>query len=377
MLLWVIFACLAAGAILAVSSPLFRKAEAAAPSLPEDAEVYAAQLTEMDRDLDRGLLSSREAEEARAEIARRLLKTKKTGAGGKAAERNGGAAGNRSLAFGAIAGFVSLVSLGAYLALGRPDLPEQPLAARLQGSPDSLPLDALVARVEQRLTEHPEDGMGWTVIAPIYLKERQFDKAADAYRRSIRLTGETAEKLLGLGEALTYEAEGMVTKDAADAFGKALAREPSSIRARFWLAMRDEQSGDKAKAESAYNALLNEPLPQGWKPILQSRLALLQSAPVKEKPGTAQQPSTKRDEAASSGDGLKPEFIRSMVEGLAGRLKQDGSDLNGWLMLVRSYVVLGETDKAKDAYASAKGNFKDQPEALRKLDDLARQLGLS
>jgi cytochrome c-type biogenesis protein CcmH len=88
-------------------------------------------------------------------------------------------------------------------------------------------------------------------------------------------------------------------------------------------------------------------------------------------------PAASSSDASRNGDGLKPEFIRSMVEGLAGRLKQDGSDLNGWLMLVRSYVVLGETDKAKDAFASAKANFKDQPDALRKLDDLARQLGLS
>jgi cytochrome c-type biogenesis protein CcmH len=46
-------------------------------------------------------------------------------------------------------------------------------------------------------------------------------------------------------------------------------------------------------------------------------------------------------------------MIRGMVEGLAARLKKDGSDLDGWVRLVRSYRVLGEPDKAQTAISDA------------------------
>jgi len=39
-------------------------------------------------------------------------------------------------------------------------------------------------------------------------------------------------------------------------------------------------------------------------------------------------------------------FIRSMVEQLANRLKSKPNDLNGWRRLARAYKVLGETKKA-------------------------------
>ena len=51
------------------------------------------------------------------------------------------------------------------------------------------------------------------------------------------------------------------------------------------------------------------------------------------------------------------EMVRSMVARLAERLKQDGSDVDGWMRLVRSYVVLGERDKALTAAADARQAF--------------------
>ena len=42
-------------------------------------------------------------------------------------------------------------------------------------------------------------------------------------------------------------------------------------------------------------------------------------------------------------------MIRGMVERLAVRLKQNGDDVEGWLRLVRAYMVMGDRDKAKGA----------------------------
>jgi cytochrome c-type biogenesis protein CcmH len=65
-------------------------------------------------------------------------------------------------------------------------------------------------------------------------------------------------------------------------------------------------------------------------------------------------------------------MIEGMVERLSERLHRDGSDVEGWLRLVRSYMVLGEADKARAAVADARRALADDPNKLRRLDDLAK-----
>jgi cytochrome c-type biogenesis protein CcmH len=66
-----------------------------------------------------------------------------------------------------------------------------------------------------------------------------------------------------------------------------------------------------------------------------------------------------------------------MVARLADRLKQDGSDIDGWLRLVRAYTVLGERDKAQAAVADAKRALAAEPDKLKRIDDLLKELGLA
>ena len=49
----------------------------------------------------------------------------------------------------------------------------------------------------------------------------------------------------------------------------------------------------------------------------------------------------------------RSDMIRAMVARLAARLEEEPDDLKGWLMLARSYNVLGETEKARQAQARA------------------------
>ena len=69
-------------------------------------------------------------------------------------------------------------------------------------------------------------------------------------------------------------------------------------------------------------------------------------------------------------------MVRNMVARLAERLNRDGSDLEGWLRLVRSYMVLGERDKALAAVADARRALASDPEKLRRVDDFVKGLGL-
>ena len=77
---------------------------------------------------------------------------------------------------------------------------------------------------------------------------------------------------------------------------------------------------------------------------------------------------------------MKPEdqnqLIRSMVTRLADKLKQDGSDVDGWQRLLRAYMVLGEKDRATAAAADARKALASDPAKLHQLDEAIKQLGV-
>jgi cytochrome c-type biogenesis protein CcmH len=67
-------------------------------------------------------------------------------------------------------------------------------------------------------------------------------------------------------------------------------------------------------------------------------------------------------------------MIRSMVDGLAERLRENPANVDGWERLLRAYVVLGEQDNVKEALRNA---AKALPENdMRRLTDSATQLGV-
>jgi cytochrome c-type biogenesis protein CcmH len=70
------------------------------------------------------------------------------------------------------------------------------------------------------------------------------------------------------------------------------------------------------------------------------------------------------------------EMIRGMVERLASRLKQNGGDVEGWLRLVRAYMVMGDRDKARGALTDARQAVANDAERLRQLNEGLKNLGL-
>jgi cytochrome c-type biogenesis protein CcmH len=90
---------------------------------------------------------------------------------------------------------------------------------------------------------------------------------------------------------------------------------------------------------------------------------------------TASPPAPATPVPAQAND-ANSEMIRGMVSRLAERLKQDGSDLDGWMRLVRSYVVLGERDNAIAAAADARRIIGNDADKRQRFDDFVKSLGL-
>jgi len=70
------------------------------------------------------------------------------------------------------------------------------------------------------------------------------------------------------------------------------------------------------------------------------------------------------------------EMIRNMVTRLADRLKEDGSDVEGWQRLLRAYLVLGEREKAISAADAAKRALVSDTDKIRRIEDAIKSLGL-
>ncbi|MER9896028.1 c-type cytochrome biogenesis protein CcmI [Mesorhizobium sp. M0119] len=375
MLFWVIAAILTLGASLAVLLPLTGGSKNASAAGDHDLEVYRDQLAELDRDMARGLIQPIEAEEARAEIARRILRLSNAGQADDTATQP--SRSTRLVATAAVL-VVPLVSWGLYGQLGSPDLPSQPLSERLAKNPADSSVDELIARAEAHLAANPSDGRGWDVLAPVYLRMQRYADAVTAYRNAIRLDGDSAARQAGLGEAIANAAGGIVSAEAQAAFEAALKLDPANPKASFYLAMGMAQEGRLAEATAAWQKMLAA-LPQGspWRGAVEQALAESAARSVaSETP--AKGPSAEDIDAASS---MSPQdrqaMISTMVAGLDEKLRQNPRDEEGWMQLVRSYAVLGKTDQARDALNRGIAVFGADSDQARKFTAFAASLGVT
>ncbi|MGB6238255.1 MAG: c-type cytochrome biogenesis protein CcmI [Bradyrhizobium sp.] len=365
MTLWFVFALMTAAAIFAVLWPLGRGNRTKGDG--SEAAVYRDQLAEVDRDVSAGFIAAPEAAAARVEISRRLL----AAADAQRRPPPGTNVGLRRVA--AVVALVGLpvVAVGLYYPLGSPDVPDFPLAERARTPEKTQSLDNLVAQVEQHLANNPTDGRGWSVIAPVLARLGRMDDAIRAFRNSITYNGESADRRADLGEALVAAAGGVVTGDAKTEFERAVALSADDVKANYFLGLAAEQDGRSTDAASIWRAMLEKAPPNApWRPLVQAALVRVGGSPA---------PALSNDAVAAAKDMSATDrsaMIRSMVDRLATRLKQNGDDVEGWLRLVRAYIVMGDADKAKAASSDARQAVAKDPQRLQQLNDGLKNLGL-
>ncbi len=360
-ILWIAFALTTAAVIYALLRPVLRGQTNSATGHDPELDLYKSQLKEIEADRSRGLISDDDAQAASLEVSRKILKhAKQSAATGSAQD----ARLDARRIFAGVALIVTATSLTLYLLVGSPHLPAQPLQARLNAPLDPTNIEAMVARVEARLRQFPDDGNGWNVIAPVYLRQQRFADAQEAYRKAILLLGESPERLSGFGEAATLANNGVVTPGAKLAFEKALALKPDLVMARFWLSVAAEEAGNLKAARAGYAYLLTLELRDDWRRGVEEKIAQLDAKIAGSgAPGSPASP----DQTA---------MIEGMVAQLAARLDKNGGELSEWQKLLRAYSVLGRQEEALAALRKARAAYADDKAALKQLDDFAAELGL-
>lgn len=370
MMLWIAFALMTATAIGAVLWPLARRHAGVLGG--RDTLVYRDQLDEIARDRAAGLIGEVEAQAARVELSRRLLAAADEEAPAPSAAKPP-PVWHRRLAATAALTVVPAVALGFYLALGSPNVPAQSAFSRVDTPQGGQSIASMIGQVEAHLAHDPNDGKGWEIIAPVYLRLGRFDDAVLARRKSIALNGDSPARRADLGEALVAAANGVVTDEAKHAFEKAVTGDAQQEKARYFLGLADEQDGNRAEAAAKWSAMLDQaPADAPWTNFVRAALARVTGEGA-QAPGRGQAEAAA---AANANDEQRTDMIRGMVQRLADRLHTDGSDVEGWLRLVRAYTVLGDRDSAKGAAADARRALSDHPEEIRQIDDLVKGLGL-
>jgi len=365
-------------AVLAVCWPLARRQQAVRSGT--DVAVYRDQLGEIDRDEAASLIGGVEAEAARVEVSRRLIAAVEAT---KAATAVATPVPTASYRRATLAGAIILLPLGAaitYLSLGSPNLVPVSMNA---AQPVPPAIEDTVARVETYLQNNPKDGRGWEVLAPVYLRLGRFNDAVVARRNAVEIFGPDAARLADLGEAIVMVSSGVVTPEAKSLFERASAANPEDVMAQYYLGLSAKQEGRRDEAVKRWTALVSSAREGAeWLPLVKNALARIDEkepsfiAPPNSDAASPAPNASQVTAAAQMAPAERNQMIEGMVARLAQRMAENGSDVDGWLRLIKAYSVLGEREKALSAAANARSALAGDNDNLRRIGELAKELGL-
>ena len=359
---------------LVLALPLLRRASSVGAGEAAVA-MFKDQLAELEREQERGLIDPEAAEAARREIERRLLRASATGS----AELRQTGLGRIAVAGAAIA--APILAMVIYTGLGAPGMPDRPLAARPDVRPDpSAPdIGAMVARLEDRLRQRPEDLEGWLMLARSRRVLGDLPGAAEASGRALALAPANARVAADHVENLVAAGNGIVTP-AAQALLSGLDR--SDPRAAYYTGLAEAQAGDTAAALLTWERLLaGAPADALWRAQVVATLeriageAGIDPAPILARAKGVASPAGPAPVADNRTEGeaariaaLPPAerqaAIRAMVDGLQTKLEAGEGDAEGWRRLARARWTLGEPEAARAALAKALTLRPDDPALL-------------
>jgi len=263
-----------------------------------------------------------------------------------------------------------------------------------------------IAELREAAEASSDDAQPWTELGFAHFERGEFADAVEAYENAVEIDETSGSLWSALGEALVMAVDAAkadadpLPPSALEAFAKALERDENDPRARYFMAVKKDIDGDHQGAIDGWFDLLEDtPVGAPWEgdvvrtieqvgaineidvgdrlsaviatrtpeiAIPGSGAAAGNSASPTVRGPTAQDVANAREMSESD----QRTMIAGMVSGLEERLEGDPSNLDGWVMLMRSRMTLGETGKAREALAKAVAANPDNA------DELRRQAGL-
>ncbi|MEM9585383.1 MAG: c-type cytochrome biogenesis protein CcmI [Pseudomonadota bacterium] len=325
--------------------------------------IYEDQLAELERDQNRGLITAAEAKAAQVEIKRRML------AAGQDEPAIKSSSGRKTVLIAAL--FVPIAGFALYDQVGAPDVPAVPFSERSDEQRDARELQTLLTELRFRLESDPNGGetQGWTLLASTLMNQNRYAEAAEAYAVLTERPEATSATFSQYAEALILAENGAVTPRAANAIARSAELDPLNPAASYYRAVELDQAGETAQARAVLlDRVRQETRPAPWMGTfvnLANQMGTKLDLPSVDMPRFETQggPSASDVEAASEmSEEDRAAFIRSMVDSLEARLQEEPENLDGWLQLARSLLVLNEEERALKALRSAAPLVQDLPE---------------
>lgn len=272
-MIWVVFVVMILAVVAALILPLMRKQAAPSARVDYDVVVYRNQLGEIDRDVDRGVITPDQAEAARAEVHRRMLAAEDA----ELEAKNHPSAGfGQRLRIAVIAAIAIAIPAGAaamYLKIGSPNLPGQPFAHRTDQAPVAK-VSPETLRMEAALRTSPSVA-GYQQLVRMYEADKDYKDAARAARRVLDLGADDAASWSEYGETVVMANDGSVVPEAMQAFLKAMSIEPKSERSRFYIGLAEAQIGNLRQAVAIWRDLERESDASApWMPMVKEHIAV-------------------------------------------------------------------------------------------------------
>jgi cytochrome c-type biogenesis protein CcmH len=221
-----------------------------------DIKFYNAQIAEIELQQKQQLISCVDAETAKAESARALIKAQPIETQINFSQM--------SIRVAALAILISIpaISLPIYAFIGRPQMPDLPLETRAKPDPAKAKLEEIIAQIEAKLSANPNDTRGLELIMPLYMRANRFDDAARVLQELIAKLGSTPTRETDLGEALMMANEGSISVESYAAFERALKIDPKFNKARYYIGKAAAQDGAMERARKIWSELAVD-MPQG------------------------------------------------------------------------------------------------------------------
>ncbi len=407
MTFWIIIGLLTLSVAMLFVLALLRGRDTGVSAARFDLQIYRDQLSGIERDLERGVVTKEEAARIKTEVSRRVLDAD------KALQAAGGVKGApSSVTYGAIAicAVVLAGSVWVYQTIGSPGYPDLPLQLRIENAEDirrerpsqteieaSMPPNTaqadprhleLVEKLRIAVADRPDDLKGHQLLAGNEAALGNYNGAYIAHIKVIEIKGQdaTARDLADLADLMIMAAGGYVSPEAESALQRALERDPNEGKARYYSGLMFAQSGRPDVAFRMWRDLLEVSAPTDpWVPPIRAQIEEAAAwAGVKytlpELEGGPALAGPDADAVAAASDMSaedRQDMIGNMVAQLSERLATEGGSAQEWAQLIGALGVLGDIDRARAIWGEAQTVFAADADGLAMIRASAKSAGVA
>jgi cytochrome c-type biogenesis protein CcmH len=159
-----------------------------------------------------------------------------------------------------LAGLVLYQNIGTPEAINIPTArPQQSVQEQQPHSSDQMQMDQMVAQLQQRMAENPDDPEGWLILGRSLKTMQRYPEAVTALANANRLVPDTPMIMVELAEATLFASgQPQISPEARRLIESAVAIDPQQQKGLWLLGMAAAQEGDETQAIAVWQKLLSQ-----------------------------------------------------------------------------------------------------------------------